>query len=102
MSLDKFDENLPSEWHSVSDELVIEAESVTSFRSHQTVRIGRRILGVLFRIVIAGVVAYILLLLPDSISLPFYSWKNPLVVFVTIVFIGKTLLDTFYYDHYPS
>jgi hypothetical protein len=102
MSLDKFDESSLSEWHPLPDELVIEAESVTSFRSRRVVRIGRRILGAVFRIVLAGVVAYILLILPDSISLPFYSWKNPLVVFVTIVFIGKTLLDTFYYDHYQS
>jgi hypothetical protein len=46
-------------------------------------------------------VAWIFLMIPVDVSFsPFLSWKNPVVVFILICYLGKTLYDTLFYDHY--
>lgn len=59
--------------------------------------------GVLIRIGLAALIAWLF----ATASLPFIpapKWfayvQVPFVIFVFICYIGKLLLDTFFYDHY--
>ena len=36
----------------------------------------------------------------DPFVSPFHNWKNPVIIFLLICFLGKTLVDTLFYDHY--
>jgi hypothetical protein len=51
--------------------------------------------------IIAAFVAWIFYIIPvDPTVGPFHNWKNPVIIFILVCFIGKTLIDTLFYDHY--
>jgi hypothetical protein len=39
--------------------------------------------------------------LPLPVVSEYLNFKNALVAFLAIVWIGRTIVDTFYYDRYP-
>ncbi|HZP84891.1 MAG TPA: hypothetical protein VFB21_24860 [Chthonomonadaceae bacterium] len=45
-------------------------------------------------------VAGVLLVLPDPNSGDVVRYKNALVVLISLVLVGKSLFDTFFYDRY--
>ncbi|MBI4787978.1 MAG: hypothetical protein HY782_13150 [Chloroflexi bacterium] len=59
--------------------------------------------SLIVRVVVATGVAWMLATAPLPL-VPSHVWvayvQVPLVVFVLICYIGKLLIDTFYYDHY--
>ncbi|MEI6046046.1 MAG: hypothetical protein WCS37_16975 [Chloroflexota bacterium] len=81
-------------------ENIVEAEWVVRYRAHR--RKGwLRWLNALFQMAVALWVAWLFFIIPlDPSTGPFYNWKNPVIIFVLICFIGKTLIDTLFYDHY--
>lgn len=84
----------------LADPTVVDADWVQAYRSRRPVR-WRLWLWVIFKLALAGLVAWGLFLLPVG-NLPnlLQNWKNPIVIFLVVCFIGKTMLDTFFYDHY--
>jgi sterol desaturase/sphingolipid hydroxylase (fatty acid hydroxylase superfamily) len=81
---------------------VIEGELLhaAKVRHRDNLRLKRWLIT-LFQIIVGIVIASFFYLIPvDSLPTPFQSWKNPLVVFMVVIFIGKTLYDTLFYDHY--
>ncbi len=55
------------------------------------------------RSLIAGIVAWVLATVPVPNVAP-YNWvayvQVPIVIFMLICYIGKLLIDTFFYNHY--
>ena len=55
------------------------------------------------RVVVATLIAWILATAPMPV-IPFYKWvayvQVPVVIFLLICYIGKLLVDTFFYNHY--
>jgi hypothetical protein len=74
---------------------VVDAEWVQGYRPR---RIGRwrHWLGALGKLIIGCGVAVFLLNLPTLLQ----TWKNPVVIFLFVCFIGKLMYDTFFYDHF--
>jgi len=62
----------------------------------------RRLVQALVRIVLATALAGIIVLLPAPAEMPLWlgNLLVAVVVFVLICYIGKTLIDTLFYDHY--
>jgi fumarate reductase subunit C len=62
----------------------------------------RRLLSALARIALATVLALAIMLVPAPPGTP--EWvafvQVPVVMFFLVIFIGKTLYDTFFYNHY--
>jgi uncharacterized protein YacL len=83
-----------------SPDKIVEAEGVTSLRTRRNRYFLRRLIFAILQIMLAILVAWLLVLLPGNPEIPIYNWKNPVIVFVLVCFIGKTLLDTLFYDHY--
>lgn len=60
-----------------------------------------RWVALLIQWITALFVAWIFYIIPvDPTVGPFHNWKNPVIVFILVCFIGKTLIDTLFYDHY--
>lgn len=60
-----------------------------------------RWLAAIIQMLTACFVAFIFYIIPIDTSLnPFLSLKNPVIIFILICYIGKTLVDTLFYDHY--
>ncbi len=60
-----------------------------------------RWLTVLVQWLTGCLVAWIFIMIPlDPTISPFHNWKNPVIIVMLICFIGKTLIDTLFYDHY--
>ncbi len=79
---------------------VVEAEWVIRYRAHRK-RQWLRWVAAIIQMITALFVAYIFYLIPIDPSVgPFHNWKNPVIIFILICFIGKTLVDTLFYDHY--
>ena len=80
--------------------LVVEAEWVRRYPSRRR-RSLYAWLAVLLKVAAALALAWLFYVLPTgSLPTPLQTWKNPVIIFGLICFIGKTLLDTFFYDHY--
>jgi hypothetical protein len=79
---------------------VVEAESVTLYKARRFGQRRRVIVSFFRQLSLATLLAVFLIALPDFTQLPFHNWKNPVVVFLLICYIGKILLDTLFYDHY--
>ncbi len=62
----------------------------------------RRLVQAVVRIVLASALAGIIVLLPTPAGLPLWlgNLLVAVVVFVIVCYIGKTLYDTLFYDHY--
>lgn len=79
---------------------IVDAEWVRRYPSRRRRQWGRWLLFVL-KIAAGLALTYLFYIIPpESFPSPFQNWKNPVLVFLLICFIGKTLLDTFFYDHY--
>ena len=79
---------------------VVEAEWVHRYPARRRGQIWRW-LGLVVKVGLALVFTYFFYIIPPSaFPDPFQNWKNPVVIFLLICFIGKTMLDTFFYDHY--
>ncbi len=61
--------------------------------------------SLIVRAVIASLVAWILATVPLPV-VPAHWWvafvQVPVVIFFLVCYIGKLLMDTFFYDHYRS
>jgi hypothetical protein len=78
----------------------VEAEWVRRYPARRRVDWGRY-LGALFRLIIACALTWLFYVIPpESFPGPFQNWKNPIIIFLLVCYIGKTMLDTFFYDHY--
>ncbi|HEX2913864.1 MAG TPA: hypothetical protein VH186_23875 [Chloroflexia bacterium] len=82
------------------EEQVVEAEWVRRYPS-------RRLRGLFdwlllfFKLALALALTWLFYLIPpQTFPTPFQNWKNPVIIFLLVCYIGKTLLDTFFYDHY--
>jgi len=62
----------------------------------------RRLTQALVRIVLATALAVIIIVLPapDGLLPGLSNLQVPIVVFVLVCYIGKTLYDTLFYNHY--
>jgi hypothetical protein len=81
-------------------DLVVEAEWVRRFpsRRHRNLYAW---LALALKVVAAFGLAWLFIILPaGSLPTPLQTWKNPVIICALVCFIGKTLLDTFFYDHY--
>lgn len=78
---------------------VVEPEYVVSYRGRRG-WYARRWLSLVFQLTQAGILAGLLYLLPDFSLDALHTWKNPLIVFLLVCYLGKILLDTLFYDHY--
>ncbi len=86
-------DNLPSD-------LIVEAEWVRRYPARRR-RHWISWLGFLLKIGAAFALTWLFYALPTgSLPAPIQTWKNPVIIFCLVCFIGKTLLDTFFYDHY--
>ena len=86
--------------HAPQQPIIIEAEWVRHYKAR---RRGQWLkwLGLLFRLSAAGALTWFFYIIPpDVFPDPFENWKNPVIIFLLVCYIGKTLLDTFFYDHY--
>ena len=45
-------------------------------------------------------VAWLLMLLPSPVGSLSFAMKNGIVVIATVLYLGKLLYDTLFYDHY--
>jgi sterol desaturase/sphingolipid hydroxylase (fatty acid hydroxylase superfamily) len=81
---------------------VIEGEILRSERLRRREQARLKLWLVALAQILAGIaVAIFFYLIPlETLPSPFQSWKNPIVVFLVVVFIGKTLYDTLFYNHY--
>lgn len=65
--------------------------------------VRRRLRNLIVRSLIAALIAWLLTSAPLAEIAP-HSWfafvQVPLVIFLLICYIGKLLIDTFFYDHY--
>ena len=59
-----------------------------------------RLAGLCLRLAVIFIVASVLLCLPTPDNGDVLYWKNGLVAFLTVVAIGKTLFDTFFFDRF--
>ena len=81
-------------------DLVVEAEWVRRYPSRRR-RTLYAWLALLLKVLVAFALTWLFYVLPaDSLPTPLQTWKNPVIIFGLVCFIGKTLLDTFFYDHY--
>lgn len=64
---------------------------------------GERLQKLLFRSAIASVIAWVLTSVPLP-SIASHTWfayvQVPVVIFLLICYIGKLMIDTFFYDHF--
>ncbi len=91
---------LPDEPAQTNSDLVVEAEWVRRYPSRRR-RSLYAWLALLLKMAAAFALAWLFYALPaGSLPTPLQTWKNPVIIFGLICFIGKTLLDTFFYDHY--
>ena len=62
----------------------------------------RRLTQAVVRIVLATALAVIIMALPTPDGLPLWlsNFHVPIVVFLLVCYIGKTLFDTLFYNHY--
>ena len=64
-----------------------------------------RLAGAIVRIVIATLIAWVFATTSLPI-IPAHKWfayvQVPIVIFVFICYVGKLLIDTFFYNHYQS
>jgi hypothetical protein len=81
-------------------DLIVEAEWVRRYPARRKYT-WIRWLAALLKVGAAFTLAWLFYVLPTG-TLPglLQTWKNPVIIFFLICFIGKTLLDTFFYDHY--
>ena len=83
-----------------SPELIVEAEWVRRYPARRRYSWWHW-LAALLKIVAAFALAGLFYALPTgSLPTPLQTWKTPVIIFLLVCFIGKTLLDTFFYDHY--
>jgi hypothetical protein len=83
-----------------SEDLVVEAEWVKRYPSRRRRNLYMW-LALLLKLAAAFALAWLFYALPaGSLPTPLQTWKNPVIVFFLVCFIGKTMLDTFFYDHY--
>lgn len=79
---------------------VVEAEWVRRYpsRRHRNLYMW---LALALKVAVAFGLAWLFIVLPaGELPTPLQTWKNPVIIFGLVCFIGKTLLDTFFYDHY--
>lgn len=82
------------------DHLVVEAEWVKRYPARRR-RHWLFWLAALLKIAVACALTWLFYLLPaGALPTPLQTWKNPVIIFLLVCFIGKTLLDTFFYDHF--
>lgn len=63
----------------------------------------KRLRSLLLRVIVAAVIAWILATMPLPPIAPqkFFAYVQvPIVVFVLVCYIGKLMIDTFFYNHY--
>ena len=81
-------------------DLVVEAEWVRRYPSRRRRNLYTW-LALLLKLAAAFALAWLFIALPaGSLPTPLQTWKNPVIIFFLVCFIGKTMLDTFFYDHY--
>jgi hypothetical protein len=79
---------------------VVEAEWVRRYPSRRRGQLWRY-LGALLKLIIACALTWLFYMIPpQAFPNPLQNWKNPVIIFLLVCYIGKTLLDTFFYDHY--
>lgn len=79
---------------------IVEPDWVIKYRSRRKGQWLRWVAAII-QMVTACFVAWIFFIIPVDASLnPFLSLKNPVIIFILIAYIGKTLVDTLFYDHY--
>lgn len=89
----------PAELEAASD-LVVEAEWVRRYPARRRRNLYTW-LALVLKVAVALALAWLFVILPaGSLPTPLQTWKNPVIIFGLVCFIGKTLLDTFFYDHY--
>jgi|GEM_PF-2135055 len=81
------------------DDRIVEPEWVVHYRARRRGKWLRWLEALATSVAAIGVAA-VLILIPTPFSSPFQNWKNAIIVFVLVCFLGKTLLDTLFYDHY--
>ncbi len=79
---------------------VVEAEWVRRYPAQRRGQWLKYVAALLKVIVACGLTWLFYVIPPETFPNPFQNWKNPIVIFLLVCFIGKTLLDTFFYDHY--
>ncbi len=83
----------------VSD-TVVEAEWVQRFAPRRRIN-WLRYFAALLKLVAGVALAWLFYVIPPAVfPNPFQNWKNPIVIAILVCYIGKTLLDTFFYDHF--
>jgi hypothetical protein len=60
----------------------------------------RRWLRLLRQLVQLAIVGAILFAVPDFTVDVLHTWKNPVIIFALVCYLGKILIDTLFYDHY--
>lgn len=81
-------------------DMIVEAEWVRRYPARRR-RHWLGWLAALLKIMAAFALTWLFYALPTgSLPTPIQTWKNPVIIFCLVCFIGKTLLDTFFYDHY--
>jgi hypothetical protein len=81
-------------------DLIVEAEWVRRYPARRR-RTWFNWLAVLLKVGAAFGLTWLFYSLPaGALPTPLQTWKNPVIIFCLVCFIGKTLLDTFFYDHY--
>jgi hypothetical protein len=81
------------------EDRIVEPEWVVHYHVRRRGRWLRWLKALATSIVAIGVAA-VLILIPTPFSSPFQNWKNAIIVFVLVCYLGKTLLDTLFYNHY--
>ncbi len=79
---------------------VVEAEWVRCYPARRRGHAWRWVALVL-KLGLAFAATWLFVLLPvETLPTPLQNWKNPIIIFLLVCFVGKTLLDTLFYDHY--
>lgn len=78
---------------------LVEPDEVIGYRRRRKYRLSTWLILPL-KIIVACAVAFVLFCLPDFQLNLLVTWKNPVVVLLTVCYIGKSLIDTLFYDHY--
>ena len=86
---------------SLDEETAIEAEGVIRYRARPHNKLAH-LLRALAKMGLGLAVATGLLLLPYAAANPFANWKNPVIIFMLVCWIGKTLIDAFFFEGYQS
>ncbi len=81
------------------EDRIVEPEWVVHYHVRRRGRWLRWLKALATSIVAIGV-AMVLILIPTPFSSPFQNWKNAIIVLLLVCFVGKTLLDTLFYNHY--